>query len=84
MQVMNTCTGPMTIAGAYTIAPQSIRSFDDALWAELRKRPSVEFWLKRGDLKEITAAAPSPAPVAEPTPPAATEEAAPKARKARA
>jgi hypothetical protein len=53
MQVMNTTNGPVTIAGLYTIQPGSLRMFDAELWAELRARKAVAFWLERGDLKEI-------------------------------
>jgi len=55
MQVINTKEGPMTIAGVYVIPPQSMRTFDDALWAELKQRKAVAFWLERGDLKEVAA-----------------------------
>jgi hypothetical protein len=53
MQVMNTTNGPVTIAGVYTIQPGSLRTFDAELWAELRVRKAVAFWLERGDLREI-------------------------------
>lgn len=56
MQVLNTKEGPMTIAGVYVIPPNSLRTFDDALWATLRERPAVKHWLERGDIKEVPAA----------------------------
>lgn len=76
MQVMNTKGGPMTIAGVYVIPPNGLRTFDDALWATLKQRKAVAFWLERGDLKEVATEAAAPAASADTQP--ATEAAAPK------
>jgi len=75
MQVMNTSPGTITIAGIHHIPAQSVATFEDDLWAALRKRPAVVQWMKEGKLKEIL---PEPA-TKEPT--AAEKKAAEKAAK---
>lgn len=84
MQVANNMPSDYTIAGKHVIKANSIATFDDALWAGLKHRPSVQHWLAHGHLKEVAtgpaastpikpeaAAAPAPAAgVQAPTEPA--------------
>jgi len=53
MQVLNTTESPITIAGVHTIPAMSLKSFDDELWAKLRERKAVVYWLGEGRLKEV-------------------------------
>ena len=64
MQVKNCTNAPLTIAGVYTIAPGAVRDFDDALWATLRPRKAVAYWLDHGSLQECAEGSVGIAPVA--------------------
>lgn len=53
MQVKNTSPGTITIAGVHHIPAGEVRSFEDDLWATLRKRPAVVQWIAEGKLSDL-------------------------------